>query len=130
MKRKYIIGIMIGILSICFIITIKPDTKSNNKPSVTIQTEDTNSVVLEEPSNVSTEDTLNVNENVVTLNEYTVVKDGIKFNFLFSTPDNSDDIIDEIKDIYEKDFKECVISYTDDMNYQVTIDTHSFVIIR
>lgn len=92
----------------------------------------TETVNLEEPKNVSNEDTLITEvEQLVSASEYLVERDGVKYKFLFTTPSNVDYIVEEINKIYEDEFKECIISYSDDLDnlsYQVTINSESFLI--
>ena len=94
--------------------------------------DDTEVVSLGSPDNVSDEDTLNKEvENVTSTSEYIVERDGVVYKFLFTTPANVDAVIDSIKNIYDKDFSECTISYMDDMNqssYEVIINSESFLI--
>ena len=94
--------------------------------------DDTEVVSLGSPDNVSDEDTLSKEvENVTSTSEYIVERDGVVYKFLFTTPANVDAVIDSIKNIYDKDFSECTISYMDDMNqssYEVTINSESFLI--
>ena len=94
--------------------------------------DDTEVVSLGSPDNVSDEDTLNKEvESVTSTSEYIVERDGVVYKFLFTTPANVDAVIDSIKNIYDKDFSECTISYMDDMNqssYEVTINSESFLI--
>lgn len=89
-------------------------------------------VSLDNPDNVSKEDTLSKEvETVISTSEYMVERDGVVYKFLFTTPTNVDSVIESIKDIYNKDFSECTISYIDDMNqssYKVMINSESFLI--
>ena len=93
---------------------------------------DTEVVSLGGPDNVSDEDTLSKEaENVTSTSEYIVERDGVVYKFLFTTPANVDAVIDSIKNIYDKDFSECTVSYMDDINqpsYEVIINSESFLI--
>lgn len=100
-------------------------TDDNSIPVVEI-------VNLEEPKNVSNEDTLITEvEQLVSTSEYLVERDGVKYKFLFTTPSNVDYIVEEINKIYEDEFKECIIAYSNDLDessFQVTINSESFLI--
>lgn len=82
--------------------------------------------------NVSNVDTLSTDDSVevVTENSYVIEEDGVIYNFMFPTPDDSSSIIESINNCYEEEFTECVISYADNSHnaYLISIGTESFII--
>lgn len=82
--------------------------------------------------NVLEDDTLSTENSVevVTENSYVVEENGVVYNFMFPTPDDSSSIIESINNCYEEEFTECMISYADENHsaYLISIGTESFII--
>lgn len=130
MNKLKIAGFILLSTLFTFSIFSNKNTSLSNTNDNSVPVEET--VNLEEPKNVSNEDTLITEvEQLVSTSEYLVERDGVKYKFLFTTPSNVDYIVEEINKIYEDEFKECIISYSDDLDnlsYQVTINSESFLI--
>lgn len=128
-KMKIVISMLLVVLLVfTFFIsdnTVETETAENPVANTEV-------VNLDDPGNVSEEDTLSKEvENVISTSEYTVERDGVVYKFLFTTPANVDAVIESINNVYDKDFSECTISYMDDANqssYKVMINSESFLI--